>query len=58
MGITLLESMLLMNHTQIERVTRGLIPLAKVIPHLRSSSKGHELRGNWGRILVVRTAAS
>jgi hypothetical protein len=44
-GITLLESMLLTDHRQIERVTRGLIPLAKVIPHLRSSSKGHELRG-------------
>jgi hypothetical protein len=37
--------MLLTDHRQIERVTRGLIPLAKVIPHLRNSSKGHELRG-------------
>jgi hypothetical protein len=44
-GITLLESMLLTDHRQIERVTRGLIPLAKMIPHLRSSRKSHELRG-------------
>jgi hypothetical protein len=43
--VTLLESMLLTDHRQIERVTRGLIPLVKVIPHLRSSSKGHKLRG-------------
>jgi hypothetical protein len=37
--------MLLTDHRQIERVTRGLIPLAKMIPHLRSSRKSHELRG-------------
>jgi hypothetical protein len=37
--------MLLTDHRQVERVTRGLIPLAKVIPHLRSSRKSHELRG-------------
>jgi hypothetical protein len=43
--ITLLKSMLLKDHRQVERVTRGLIPLVKVIPHLKSSSKGHELRG-------------
>jgi hypothetical protein len=43
--VTLLESMLLTDHRQIERVTRGLIPLVKVIPHLRSSSKGHKLIG-------------
>jgi hypothetical protein len=48
-GITLLESMLLTDHRQIERVTRGLIPLAKMIPHLRSSRKSHELRGKLGQ---------
>jgi hypothetical protein len=42
--ISLLESMILTDHRKIERVTRGLIPLAKVIPHLINSSKGHELR--------------
>jgi hypothetical protein len=41
--------MLLMGHRQIERVTRGLIPLAKMIPHLRSSRKSHELRGKLGQ---------
>jgi hypothetical protein len=34
-----------MDHRQVERVTRGLIPLAKMIPHLRRSRKSHELRG-------------
>jgi hypothetical protein len=43
--ITLLESMLLTDHRQVERVTRRLIPLAKMIPHLRSSRKDHKLRG-------------
>jgi hypothetical protein len=43
--ITLLESMFLMDHRQVEGVTRGLIPLAKMIPHLRSSRKSHKLRG-------------
>jgi hypothetical protein len=36
--------MLLTDHGKIERVTRGLIPLAKMIPHLINSSKGHEIR--------------
>jgi hypothetical protein len=44
-GITLLESMFLTDHRKVERVTRGLIPLTKMIPHLRSSRKSHKLRG-------------
>jgi hypothetical protein len=43
--VTLLERMLMKNHRQVEGVTRGLIPLAKVIPHLRNSAKTHKLRG-------------
>jgi hypothetical protein len=36
--------MFLTNHRQVERITRRLIPLTKVIPHLRCSRKSHELR--------------
>jgi hypothetical protein len=36
--------MFLMNHRQVERITRRLIPLTKVIPHLRGSRKSNELR--------------
>jgi hypothetical protein len=35
--------MFLTNHRQVERITRRLIPLTKVIPHLRGSRKSHEL---------------
>jgi hypothetical protein len=47
--VTLLESMLLTDHRQVGRVTRGLILPVKVIPHLKNSSRTHKLRDKLGQ---------
>jgi uncharacterized membrane protein YbaN (DUF454 family) len=42
--VTLLNSMLLTYHEKIERITRMLIALRTVGPHLRNYSEAHKLK--------------